>query len=309
MKRIVIDCDPGIDDAEAIMMAHQHPNVKIEAITTVAGNVGVAHTSKNALKILDVLDAGPIPVFAGSKTALVEQGEDASYVHGEDGLGGVDIPKSSRKLEDEPAALALIRLGKENPGELELIAIGPLTNLALALRLDPELPTYYKKLVIMGGAHYAQGNTPNLPAEFNIFADPDAAAVVFDNWPGLTMVSWEATIAHGMAIEDFEVLLNFDNPRSRFLKKITKKTLEFLSQVLNREMSYAADPLAMAVLMEPDIVIESVEKFVQIERMGQLSRGMTVVDWWGLSKNPPNVNIILKVDAERFYQLLKMAAA
>ena len=104
MKRIVIDCDPGIDDAQAIMMAYRHPDITIEAITTVSGNVGVEHTSRNALKILDVLDAEPIPVYAGAASALVDKGKNASFVHGEDGLGGVDIPESSRKLEDKPSA-------------------------------------------------------------------------------------------------------------------------------------------------------------------------------------------------------------
>ncbi len=307
MRRIVIDCDPGIDDAQAIMMAHCHPDIKIEAITTVSGNVGVEHTAANALKILDILDAEPVPVYAGAASGLVTEGQNASYVHGEDGLGGVDIPESKRKLEEKPAALALIDLAKENPGELELIAIGPLTNLALALRLDPELPSRYKKLVIMGGAHFAQGNTPNYSAEFNLYADPDAAAVVFANWPKFTMISWEATISHGMPIEDFTALFEFDNKRSKFLRDITQHTIKFLREVLNREMSFAADPLAMAVLMEPEIVEEVAERYVQVERTGELSRGMTVIDWWGMSKKPANVEIILKVNQDRFYQLMKNA--
>ena len=307
MRRIVIDCDPGIDDAEAIMMAYQHPETKIEAITTVAGNVGVEKTTANALKILDVLDAEPIPVFRGAHTALAGHREDASFVHGEDGLGDVGIPESERKAEGEHAALALIRLAKENPGELELIAIGPLTNLALALRLDPELPSRYKRLVIMGGAYLGQGNTLNLPAEFNIFADPDAAAVVFDNWPQLTMVSWEATMAHGMPIEQFKDMFDTDNPRGQFLKKVTRKTIEFLTTVLKREMSYAADPLAMAVMLEPEIVLEYEMKYVQVERFGKVSRGMTVVDWWGFTQKEPNTNIIIKVDPNRFHALLKSA--
>lgn len=307
MRRIVIDCDPGIDDAQAIMMAHCHPDIKIEAITTVSGNVGVEHTAANALKILDILDAEPVPVYAGAASGLVTVGQNASYVHGEDGLGGVDIPESKRKLEEKPAALALIDLAKENPGELELIAIGPLTNLALALRLDPELPSRYKKLVIMGGAHFAQGNTPNYSAEFNLYADPDAAAVVFANWPKFTMISWEATISHGMPIEDFTALFEFDNKRSKFLRDITQHTIKFLREVLNREMSFAADPLAMAVLMEPEIVEEVAERYVQVERTGELSRGMTVIDWWGMSKKPANVEIILKVNQDRFYQLMKNA--
>ena len=249
MKRIVIDCDPGIDDAQAIMMAYQHPDVKIEAITTVTGNVELRHTTANVLKILDVLEAGPIPVFQGAANGLVEQGQHAGFVHGEDGLGDAGIPESARAVESEPAAMALIRLGRENSGKLELIAIGPLTNLALALRLDPEMPSYYKRLVIMGGAYLAQGNTPNYPAEFNIFADPEAAKVVFDNWPKFSLVSWECTLNHGILLESYQALFSLKNSRSAFLEKISSTVLDLLQNRLGGEMSFAADPLAMAVLI------------------------------------------------------------
>jgi len=307
MKRIVIDCDPGIDDAQAIIMAHRHPNIKIEAITSVSGNVGIDQTTQNVLKILDVLEADQIPVYQGAASGLVEQGNNASFVHGKNGLGDVEIPKSKRKIEEDPAALALIQLAKENPGELELIAIGPLTNLALALRLDPQLPSRYKRLVIMGGAHFAQGNTENLPAEFNIYADPDAASVVFENWEKLTMISWEATVSHGMPINDYQALFGYDNPRSAFLQKVTAKSLDYLKTVLKTNMSFSADPLAMAVLMEPDIVTEVEEKYVQVERFGRLTRGMTVVDWWGLTNKPPNTEIVMKVDTLRFFDLMNLA--
>ena len=306
MRRIVIDCDPGIDDAQAIMMAYRHPDVKIEAITTVAGNVGVDCTSQNALKILDALDADQIPVYMGARTAMVETGNRASHVHGEDGLGDAGIPASTRQLEEEPAALSLIRLGKENTGDLELIAIGPLTNLALALRLDPDLPSRYKRLVVMGGAYYAQGNTANLPAEFNIYADPDAAAVVFNNWPMLTLVTWEATLAHGIDQTAYDALMNFDNQRSQFLKKITRKLAVFMKEVYRGDISYLADPLAMAVLLEADIVLDATEHYVQVERTGDLTRGMTVVDWFSHSRKEPNTRIIRKVDSKRFYELLKL---
>ena len=307
MKRILIDCDPGIDDAQAIIMAFRHPDIKIEAITTVTGNVNVDKTTANALKILDVLEAENIPVFSGAQTGLVESGSNASFVHGEDGLGDAGIPRSHRQAEDEPAALALIRLAQENPGELELIAIGPLTNLAIALRLDPHLPERLKRLVIMGGAYLGKGNTENYPVEFNLFADPDGAQVVFENWPKFTMVSWETTVEHGFSFDKYEALMTFDNPRSEFLKKISRKTLDFLKNVIKGSMSYAADPLAMAVLIDPEIVIEADEKYVQVERFGRLSRGMTVVDWYGFSGHSPNVNIVRKVDQERFYNLFRMA--
>ena len=305
MKRIVIDCDPGIDDAQAIMMAYLHPDVKIEAITTVAGNVGIHNTSANALKVLDVLQADDIPVFAGAATALVHQAEDAAYVHGKDGLGDCGFPVSKRKLQEGHAALALVRLANENPGELELIAIGPLTNLALAIRLDPDLPKKYKKLVIMGGTIYGQGNTINIAAEFNIFADPEAASIVFENWNDLSMISWEATLAHGIDLERFKSFLNYDTDRSRFLKEATVKLLVFLVEGLNRDMSYAADPLAMAVLLEPDIVKKSEHLHVHVECGGGATRGMTVLDWWGMTQKAPNTHVILEVDQERFLDLLE----
>jgi purine nucleosidase len=307
MKRIIIDCDPGIDDAQAIMMAYRHPEVKIEAITTVSGNVGVDLTTANALKVLDILQAPLIPVYKGAGSGLVEVGENASYVHGEDGLGDACIPVSKREIDEEPAAIALIRIAKESQGELELIAIGPLTNLALALRLDPNLPTYYKRLVIMGGAYFSQGNTHNPPAEFNIYADPDAAAVVFANWPNITMISWEATIDHGLPFDQYQCLLDLDNPRSVFLEKVTRRSREFMKNILDGSMSYAADPLAMAVLIDPKIIQESEQKYVQVERFGTLSRGMTVVDWYGLLGHSPNVQIVRKVDINRFYELFKLA--
>ncbi len=165
MKRMIIDTDPGVDDAHAIMMALAHPDVKVEALTVVAGNVGLENTVANAKKILDTF-AADVPVYAGSQQSLVLKAETAAYVHGEDGLGDAGIPDSHRETEAEPAAVALVRMANESPGEISLVAIGPLTNLAVALHLEPSLPLKFKELVIMGGAVDARGNTENLSAEF-----------------------------------------------------------------------------------------------------------------------------------------------
>ncbi|HAF48477.1 MAG TPA: nucleoside hydrolase [Anaerolineaceae bacterium] len=306
MKRIVIDCDPGIDDAQAIMIAYAHPEARIEAVTSVSGNVDIKHTTSNVLKILDILDADAIPVYAGASSALVAKSENASFVHGEDGMGDIGLPNSRRKVEEMPAAVALLKLAKENPGELSLIAIGPLTNLALSIHLEPNLPKLYKELVIMGGAHFSQGNTQNFPAEFNIYADPDAAHVVFEKWQGFRMVTWEATLAHGIPSETVLKLCQYDNPRSIFLNKLMSR-VNIYKKTSKTKLSYFADPLAMAVMLEPDIVLESSDKYVQVERFGSLSRGMTVVDWWDSSQKTPNVNIVQKVDLERFIALFQRA--
>ena len=158
MERIIIDTDPGVDDAHAIMMALAHPNVKVEALTVVGGNVGLHHTVANACKILDVMGAD-VPVFAGCERPLIYETKDAAQVHGSDGLGDAGLPTSSRKVEAEHAAVALVRMVNENPGELTLVAIGPLTNVAVALKLDPELPQKFKHFVVMGGTIVAKGNT------------------------------------------------------------------------------------------------------------------------------------------------------
>jgi len=307
MKRLVIDTDPGVDDAHAILLAASHPNATIEALTVVGGNVPLEHTTANALKILDVVDLD-VPVYAGCQDALVErEPEEASHVHGVDGLGDCGIPTSSRQIEDEHAVLALIRLADENPGELTLVAIGPLTNVALATRLDPTLPSKYKELIIMGGAIYAQGNTRNTAAEFNISHDPEAAAIVFDAWPELTLSSWETTLAYPISAELLAKLRSIPSPRGEFFDKISDTIAKFIKAVLGRDEIFAADAIAMAAAIEPEIVTKAKKYHVQVERMGQYSRGQTIVDWWGLNGHSPNTNVVLEINAERFYELLRLS--
>lgn len=305
MKRIIIDTDPGVDDAHAIMMAFAHPETNVEAITAVAGNVALERTVANACTILDVLEV-ETPVYAGCAGALVVPAEDAAYVHGSDGLGDCGFPASSRLVEGEHAALALVRLATEAPGELTLVAIGPLTNIAVALKLDPTLPQKFRQLVVMAGAIYARGNTPNLPAEFNVFADPEAAHVVFESWPDFTLCSWETTIAHSFDEAALQKWLSLATPRGQFFQRITAKTIEFIAGAWGRPILFGADALAMAVAMEPAIVTKAEKHHVMVELHGQHTRGQTVVDWRDRSGRPANANIILEVDHGRFLELMEM---
>ena len=306
MKRLVIDTDPGVDDAHAILLAAFHPDVKIEALTIVGGNVPLEHTTANACKILDVANIDA-PVFAGCQGALLErEHEDASHVHGADGLGDCGIPLSSRQVEDEHAVHALIRFANENPGELTLVAIGPLTNVAMATKLDPNLPDKFKELIIMGGAIYAQGNTPNTATEFNIYHDPEAAAMVFQSWPEVTLSSWETTLAYPISGELLTQLRSIPSPRGEFFDKIIDKITKFIKDVLGRDEIYAADAIAMAAAIEPGIVTKAQKCHVQVERAGQFSRGQTIVDWFGLNGREPNTNIVLELNSERFYELLHL---
>jgi purine nucleosidase len=305
MNRFVIDTDPGIDDAHAIMMAVAHPEAQIEAITTVAGNVSLERTTANACTILDVLEQD-VPVYAGCGQALVARTQDASHVHGQDGLGDSGYPPSKRKVADEHAVNILVRLANESPGELTLVALGPLTNLALATRLDPTLPNKYKHLVVMGGAMRGTGIVTPV-AEFNAYSDPEAVAIVFDAWPGLTLISWETTLAHAFNAEQVEKLMAMDSRRAEFFRRITRRKIEFIHKSMGRQVLPTADGLAVAVALEPDIVRRIEAHYVQVELAGYHTRGQTVVDWDDQTGQEPNVNLVLALDMGRFWELMQAA--
>ena len=307
MKRLVIDTDPGVDDAHAILLAGSHPDAQIEAITTLSGNVSLANTTANACKILDVLNLD-VPIFAGANGALLEREHlDAQHVHGLDGLGDAGIPASGRVAEKEHAVHALIRMADENPGELTLVAIGPLTNVALGTRLDPDLPQKYKGLIVMGGAIYAQGNTPNTTAEFNFYHDPEAAAIVFDAWMNITLSSWETTIKYMLNEALVRELMSKSTPKGEFFNRITTNLLSFTKEHYGSKKLFAPDGLAMAVAVEPNIVTKSAECYVQIECMGKFTRGQSIVDWRGRLGKVPNTKIVLELDEGRFAELMRQA--
>jgi purine nucleosidase len=304
MTRLIIDTDPGVDDAHAIMAALTHPQAQVEAITTVAGNVSLDRTTANACLVLDILERD-VPVYAGCDRPLVREAVDASYFHGPDGLGDSHYPPSRRKVESEHAVNALIRLANAHPGQMTLAAIGPLTNVALATRLDPTLPDKVARLVVMGGAIRGQGNvTP--AAEFNAYADPEAAAIVFDAWPGLTLVSWETTLNHGLPAGQVDVLFDLDSPRGAFFRRITTQSLKGREQRLGKRTLMAPDLLAIAVALEPDIVLKAEAHHVQVELSGRHTRGCTMVDWADATKGP-KVDLVLELDTERVFEMLRAA--
>ena len=304
--KIVIDTDPGVDDAHAIMMALAHPDAQIEALTTVAGNVPIERTTANTLTILDIYKRD-IPVFEGCRKAIIPHDADASHVHGGDGLGNSNYPPSARTPESEHAVNALIRMANEAPGEITLIAIGPLTNVALATRIDPELPNKYKRLVVMGGAIRAMGNTMNFSTEFNLFTDPEAGAMVFEAWKDIALISWETTMAYPFSSDQIEALGSKGTPQSEFFNRITQNTVKYIQENLGRKMLFAPDPLAVAVAVEPDIVMKSEKHFIQVETAGNHTRGQTTVDWYDTSGQEANVDVILEVDPDRLWTLMEAA--
>jgi len=307
MKRIIIDTDPGVDDAHALLMAFAHPGVKVEAVCVVAGNVGLERTVANTCTILDIVGTD-VPVYRGCNTPLVLPRADAAeHVHGQDGLGDSNYPPSARTIAEEHASAALVRLANETPDELSLVAIGPLTNIAVALKLDPDLPRKIKRLVVMGGAIHSRGNTSNLSTEFNIYSDPEAAFVVFSNWPELTLVSWETTLGHPVSAEVIASWQSLPTASARFFNRISAGVRTFIKEVYNDDRMYAADGLAMAVALEPGIVTEAEIHPISVELNGRFTRGQTTVDWMNRGGQPSNANIVLSVDQLRLEALLTMA--
>jgi purine nucleosidase len=301
--KLLIDTDPGVDDALAILMAHPHANVL--GLSIAAGNVGLAHTVGNALKLVEVIGA-KTPVFAGCATPLVLPAADAAFVHGADGFGDTGYLPSACRAESEPAAQAILRLSHAHAGKLVLVAMAPLTNLALALKLDASLPERIASLVIMGGAVTGRGNTHLVPAEFNIGFDPEAAHVVFSTWPHFTLVDWEVVLRHGIAFQTMERWLAADNPRAQFFEAISRRTREW-TRSHGRPRLMVADALAMAVALQPDIVTRVEEHHVAVELTGTLTRGATVVDWQDRFAQPANAHIVMDVDQLRFEALVASA--
>ncbi|MEM9532296.1 MAG: nucleoside hydrolase [Pseudomonadota bacterium] len=309
MSRLVIDTDPGVDDALAIMMAHAHPDTQVEALTIVGGNVGLDFTTRNACVLKDVLE-GSFDIYPGCPEPLCWSGEDARFVHGEDGFGDVisDPPQATPAAEH--AVPALIRLGRENPGELTLVAIGPLTNVALALAQEPELPALYQRLVVMAGAVRGCGNVSNVGAEFNIYTDPEAAHVVLSRWPKLDLVDWEATMAHQFSFEELSRWVASGSPRARLYDAISGAVRRFVTeQNPEQPMMRAADALAMAAVVAPEAIEVAGDYPVTIGLAPGPTRGMTVVDWQQRQGLPANVRIIERINHAHFLELCRAALA
>lgn len=302
---LLIDTDPGVDDALALLMAFADARHDVVGLTVAAGNVGLEHTTGNALKLCEVAGREDVPVFAGAADPLVYPAEDAAHVHGRDGFGDVGLPPATRALEAEHAALAILRLSHQYAGELLLVALGPLTNIALALKLDPTLPQRIKRFVVMGGAINGHGNITPV-AEFNIAFDPEAAHLVFSMFPHTEVADWEATIAHGLLHRDVEQWLAADTAKARFYELISRQT-RLWSEDSRGEYWYAADALAMAWVLQPEGATRVEQRPLAVELAGTRSRGATVVDWNRQTGASDNTTLLIGYDQACFEAQVRAA--
>jgi purine nucleosidase len=310
---LLIDTDPGVDDALALLMAFADPRHAVVGLSIAAGNVGLAHTVANALKLCEVAGRDDIPVFAGCAAPLLHAAEDAAFVHGRDGFGDTGYAPAARGAEREHAAQAILRLSHEHAGRLLLVALGPLTNLALALKLDPTLPRRVARCVVMGGAVTGHGNmTPT--AEFNIGFDPEAAHIVFsafapEHGARIELADWEVVLRHGFAHADFERWLQAGTARARFYSAISQHTRDWARRQRG-DRWHSADALAMALALAPEATLEMVERPVAVELAGSLARGATVVDWERRQGWPDNATTsLMHYDQPRCEAMVQAALA
>jgi inosine-uridine nucleoside N-ribohydrolase len=319
--RIIIDTDPGVDDAMAILLALRSPELKVEAITPVSGNVPLAFTLPNALRLVEIAGRTDVPVAAGASVPLVRSLITASYVHGNNGLGGVEFAEPKIKPVAETATEIIRRIVRASPGEITIVAVGPLTNIATVLRSDPEIAKMIRAIVIMGGSLTGGNVTP--AAEFNLYVDPEAARIVFDAGVPLTMVGLNVTEQVLLNEGHVAQLEAAKNPAAQAAAKIMRATLTRIKATGDRTVVAMHDPLTVAHLIDPSILTLK-DYYVTVETSGEWSAGQTLAYSRGpIRKSPPmaiggepdssatvdehfkpNTHVAVGVDPDRFFKLL-----
>ena len=317
-QRIILDTDPGVDDAIAFFLALRSPELKVEAITPVSGNVPLAFTLPNALRLLEIAGHPEIPVAAGAAVPLVRRLVTAAYVHGNNGLGGVEFPEPKIKPVAENASDLIRRIVRANPGEITIVAIGPLTNIATVLKVDPGIAPMIKSFVLMGGSLSGGNVTP--AAEFNFYVDPEAARIVFDSGVPITMVGLDVTNKVLLHESQVRILEAAQNPVSQAAGKIMRATMSRIKPTHDETVVAMHDPLTIASLIDPSVITLK-DYYVQIETTGEMTAGMSFGYYRGpVRRSPPmdtgsegptpteeykpNCKVAVGVDPDKFFQLL-----
>ncbi|MFQ6053529.1 MAG: nucleoside hydrolase [Candidatus Bathyarchaeia archaeon] len=305
MRHVIIDTDPGVDDALALMLAFNSPELQVEAVTTVAGNVDQDRAHRNALKILEFLGVDGVPIARGAPRPLLREGSNDAEIHGKTGLGDAELPEPRLKSDGRSAVEVILEKAGDLGDGLTIIAIGPLTNIASALLVEPRLMDGVSGLVVMGGAFnltpYGHGNVTPV-AEFNIWYDPEAAKVVFDSGMPVTAVGLDVTtnpdnrLSRGL----FEEIEGLGTRRARLVADLCRGFIRRFGGVSLH------DPLAVAAALDPGLV-RTEPYAVDVETVSELTRGQTIVDRRDprhvRRRREPNVDVCVSLDGERFLKL------
>ncbi|GAB3988692.1 nucleoside hydrolase [Spirosoma daeguense] len=312
-KRIILDTDTATDDALAVLMAVTSPRLKVEALTITCGNVGFDQQTKNALYTLEVAGkSGQIPVYQGSARPLVRQVHgNATYVHGSDGMSDSFFPEPKQKPEQEHAVDAIIRLVEKYPNELTIVAIGPLTNVALAILKAPATMKKVKEIYFMGGFYKFYGNI-NPGATYNAWVDPEAARVVFQAGIPLTTVGFDVSVKSSVFTnDDYAKVEKLGTRYSDFFLKINRIRKKYCMEHQKMNGSNHPDAITIAAVIDPTIVTEKIKRFADIETRGELTLGAIAIDELGVWGKEPNVTICVEANEAMFkkmvFDTLKMA--
>lgn len=290
---VIIDCDPGCDDTAALLLAFRCPELDVRGITTVSGNVSLDKTTRNALRVAEVIGTN-VPVHAGADRPMFREPVYAPHVHGEDGLLGIGLPAPQKQTSGKHAWDAIYEEAAAQEGRLEIIAVGPLTNLAIALGKYNDLAGRIKRIVIMGGA--GQGGNVTPCAEFNIYVDPEAAAIVFRSGIPLCVCGLDVTLKAYLTAEEIKGIKALGTPQAELFAAVTEQNCE---KVFCPAGAPLHDPAA--VLFAVDDSIFTVRRcWMGVETKGTITRGKTVTDCWSDAQKEPNVDLVLDVDRDRF---------
>ena len=295
---MLLDCDTGVDDAVAILFTKYLNTLELVAVTTVAGNVEVEHTTRNTLQVLELAGMGHVPVYAGASKPLLGETVTAHHVHGMNGLNDIELPEPKRKQESMPAWDAIYEYAKKYKGELVVIAIGPLTNLALAIAKYKELPQLLKRIVIMGGAAVGGNVTP--AAEFNVYADPEAADMVFTCGAPVYMCGLDVTMRAYFTAEELNEIAALGSKQAVFARDVMQGILQFYRTYKLGGVAFH-DPVTV-LYADDDSYFQTDHAGVRVETKGRLTRGKTVTDLYSDKQMEHNAYVVTNLDRDIFKQ-------
>lgn len=303
-RKIIIDTDPGHDDAFAILFALGSPKeLEVVGITTVGGNVPLHLTSINALKVVELAGRPDVPVYAGCATPMVRKLLTAEHIHGQTGLDGPDLPDPVTPLQDEHAVNFIVRTIMDAPeGEITIATLGPMTNVAVAMTMEPRIIPRIREVVLMGGGFFEGGNTTPA-AEFNIFVDPHAAHRVFASGVPVTMAGIDCTYTAQMTPEWIQKLRDTGRNAAIQAANLADFFRQYGSHKFPTEARPIHDACVTGYLLAPEI-FEQRQCHVTVDISSPVTIGMTVVDWWGVTGEQKNCKVLRRVEPDAFFALL-----
>jgi purine nucleosidase len=300
-KRIILDTDPGIDDSLAILLALASPEIQLEGLTVVHGNCSMEQGTLNALAVLELAKAEHVPVAKGCELPLVQPSLLAPETHGNTGLGYAQLPEPGSRPIVQHGCDFLVEQIMSNPGEITLVAVGPLTNVALAIRKEPRIVQAVKEVFIMGGAIRHEGNTTP-QAEFNTYVDPHAAHIVYHSGMPITLTPLDVTYQCLLLAEDVARLQKLESPIPPFIADATRFYMEFHDEYQSIQGCVINDPLTLALTFAPELCNYE-EYYVDVDLSGGVSMGKTYADFYKMTGKPANMKVALGVRPREFIEL------